>query len=156
MLSIPFALIGTVLGHLALGIDLSMPSFVGFASLAGVVVNNAILFLAFFQAEIKQGDYLSAAVDAVRARFRPVLLSSLTTFIGLLPIIFETSPHAQTLVPLVVAVAFGLLASTILVVFVFPSVMAIYFDFVDVEKWIEQREKNTSPDQTVTTPDVAS
>jgi hydrophobic/amphiphilic exporter-1 (mainly G- bacteria), HAE1 family len=139
MVSIPFALIGTILGHLLMGLDLSMPSMIGFASLAGVVVNNAILFLTFFESSIKDGDYKTAAVEAVRQRFRPVLLSSTTTFVGLLPIIFETSPQAQVLVPLVVSVAFGLLASTVLVVFVFPSALAIFFDFKDVNQWLKTR-----------------
>lgn len=141
MLTIPFALIGTILGHLGLGMNLSMPSLIGFASLAGVVVNNAILFLTFFESHIENGDYETAAVDAVSHRFRPVLLSSTTTFVGLLPIIFETSPQAQTLVPLVVAVAFGLLASFVLVVFVFPSALAIFFDFKNVDKWLKVRSE---------------
>ena len=127
MLSIPFALVGTIFGHLSMGLDISMPSLIGFASLSGVVVNNAILFVTFFIAEIREGDYLSAAVEAVRHRFRPVLLSSLTTFIGLMPIITETSPQAQVLVPLVVSVAFGLVSSTLLVLFVFPCILSIYF-----------------------------
>ena len=140
MLSIPFALIGTILGHYAMGLDISMPSFIGFASLAGIVVNNAILFLTFFEAEIEDGDYLTAAVEAVRHRFRPVVLSFSTTFAGLLPMLFETSPHAQVLVPLVASVAFGLLASTLLVIFVFPSILGIYFDVVDVRKWLGTRQ----------------
>ncbi len=146
MLSIPFALIGTIFGHFALGIDISMPSFIGFASLAGIVVNNAILFLTFFESEIEDGDYLNAAIDAVRHRFRPVVLSFATTFAGLMPMLFETSPQAQVLVPLVAAVAFGLLASTLLVIFVFPTVIGIYFDFVDVRKWRANRQghKNNS------------
>ncbi|SHI46083.1 Multidrug efflux pump subunit AcrB [Shimia gijangensis] len=139
MLSIPFALIGTIFGHFAMGLDISMPSFIGFASLAGVVVNNAILFLTFFEAEIEGDDYLTAAVEAVRHRFRPVVLSFSTTFAGLLPMLFETSPHAQVLVPLVTAVAFGLMASTLLVIFVFPSILGIYFDIVDVRKWLSKR-----------------
>ena len=143
MLSIPFALVGTVFGHLSMGLDISMPSLIGFASLSGVVVNNAILFVTFFIAEIREGDYLSAAVEAVRHRFRPVLLSSLTTFIGLMPIITETSPQAQVLVPLVVSVAFGLVSSTLLVLFVFPCILGIYFDFRDVGKW--RAEFDTKP-----------
>ncbi|MEL6573425.1 MAG: efflux RND transporter permease subunit [Pseudomonadota bacterium] len=145
MLSIPFALIGTILGHLAFGMDLSMPSLVGFASLAGIVVNNAILFLTFFQSNLRGDDYVAASLDAVRDRFRPILLSSSTTFIGLLPIIFETSPQVQTLVPLVVAVAFGLLAAMVLVVLVFPAVMSIYFDIFSVRKWMDQFEDAPDP-----------
>ena len=135
MIAIPFALIGVILGHYVLGISLSMPSFIGFASLAGVVVNNAILFVDFFEKHVENGDYEAAAIEAVRQRFRPVFLSSTTTFVGLLPVVFETSIAAQTIVPVVVSVAFGLLASMLLVIFVFPSIIGIYFDFMDVNKW---------------------
>jgi len=141
MVSIPFALIGTILGHWGLGLSLSMPSLIGFASLAGIVVNNAILFLTFFQSHLKGNDYVAASLDAVRDRFRPILLSSATTFVGLVPIILATSPQVQTLVPLVVSVAFGLLASMVLVVLVLPSILSIYFDWFSVRKWIEQFEK---------------
>ena len=138
MLSIPFAIIGVILGHLVVGIDLAMPSFVGFASLAGIVVNNAILFLTFFEMESEKSA-VKGAVEAVRHRFRPVLLSFLTTFVGLLPIVFETSPQAQTMVPLVTSVAFGLLSSTVLTIFVLPSALAIFFDWADLQKWRESR-----------------
>ncbi len=140
MLSIPFAIIGTVLGHMALGIDLAMPSFVGFASLAGIVVNNAILFLTFFEKAAGKHGALTAAVEAVSHRFRPVLLSFATTFVGLMPIVLETSPQAQTMVPLVVAVAFGLLSSTLLIIFVLPAALAIYFDYFDLQAWLRTRD----------------
>lgn len=136
MLSIPFALIGTILGHLGLGMDLSMPSMIGFASLSGIVVNNAILFLTFFQSHLEGDDYIGASLNAVRDRFRPILLSTSTTFIGLVPIISDSSPQVQTLVPLVVSVAFGLLASMVLVVLVFPAILSIYFDVFSVRGWI--------------------
>ncbi|WP_299935003.1 efflux RND transporter permease subunit [uncultured Pelagimonas sp.] len=138
MLSIPFALIGTILGHWALGIDMSMPSLIGFASLAGIVVNNAILFLTFFQTHLKGDDYIGASLDAVRARFRPILLSTSTTFAGLVPLILDKSPQVQTMVPMVASVAFGLLASMLLVLLVFPSLMSIYFDMFSVRKWVGQ------------------
>ncbi|MEO1641403.1 MAG: efflux RND transporter permease subunit, partial [Pseudomonadota bacterium] len=150
LVSIPFALIGTILGHWGLGMDLSMPSLIGFASLAGIVVNNAILFLTFFQTNLEGDDYIAASLDAVRDRFRPILLSSATTFVGLLPIIFDSSPQVQTLVPLVVAVAFGLLAAMVLVVLILPSVLSIYFDLFSVRAWMDQFEdeddRATSPD----------
>ncbi len=140
MISIPFALIGVILAHGALGMDISMPSLIGFASLAGIVVNNAILFLTFFQSHLPDGDYVRASVNAVGDRFRPILLSSSTTFVGLLPIVFDTSPQMQNLVPLVVSVAFGVLASMVLVVFVFPSLLSIYFDVVSVKSWRDKFE----------------
>ena len=145
MLSIPFAIIGVILGHLVVGIDLAMPSFVGFASLAGIVVNNAILFLTFFEMESEESA-AEGAIEAVRHRFRPVLLSFSTTFVGLLPIIFETSPQAQTMVPLVTAVAFGLMSSTILTIFVLPSALTIYFDCADLKKWRDSRAYADNPE----------
>lgn len=146
MLSIPFALIGAIFGHVALGMDMSMPSFIGFASLAGVVVNNAILFMTFFETHIKGRDHLSAAIDALDQRFLPVLLSSSTTFIGLMPIIMETSPQTATVVPATVSMAFGLLASMLLVMLVFPSIIAIYFDWADVTKWLATGTKTEFDD----------
>ncbi|WP_299744230.1 efflux RND transporter permease subunit [uncultured Tateyamaria sp.] len=147
MLSIPFAIIGVILGHMIVGIDLAMPSFVGFASLAGIVVNNAILFLTFFEMESEESA-MEGAIEAVRHRFRPVLLSFTTTFVGLLPIIFETSPQAQTMVPLVTAVAFGLLSSTLLTIFVLPSALTMYFDWANLQKWRDSRAYADRPEPT--------
>ena len=144
MLSIPFALIGTILGHWGMGIDLAMPSFIGFASLAGIVVNNAILFLSFFQTHLKGDNHAAAALDAVRERFRPILLSTGTTVVGLLPLIADSSPQVQVMVPLVVSVAAGLTASMILVVLVLPSLLTIYFDIFSVSRWISRFD--ASPD----------
>lgn len=146
MTAIPFALIGVILGHLVVGIDMSMPSLIGFASLAGIVVNNAILFVAFFEEHAKGGDHVAAAVEAMRRRFRPVVLASTTTFIGLLPVVFETSPSLVTIVPVVVSVAFGVLASLLLVVLVFPSVLAAYFDVADVDRWIAGNTSHPEPE----------
>ena len=139
MLSIPFTFIGMILGHILIGVDVAMPSFVGFASLAGIVVNNAILFVTFFEQSVRERSVEEAVVDAVSQRFRAVFLSFSTTFLGLMPIVFETSVHAQTMVPLVTAVAFGLLSSTVLSIFVLPAALTIYFDFFDVERWRAKR-----------------
>ncbi|MGX9356671.1 efflux RND transporter permease subunit [Roseobacteraceae bacterium S113] len=146
MTSIPFALIGVILGHLVMGMDLSMPSLIGFASLSGVVVNNAILFVGFFEREAAQMGHVDAAVEAVRHRFRPVVLASSTTFIGLIPIAFDTSPSLVAIVPVVVSVAFGVLASLFLVVLVFPAVLAIYFDFANLERWLGSNHQSLSPE----------
>lgn len=140
MTAIPFALIGAILGHWAMGLNLSMPSFIGFASLAGIVVNNAILFLAFFQTHVKDEDHVSAALEAVRNRFRPVLLSTATTVAGLVPIISDASPQVQVLSPLVVSVASGLLASMLLVALVLPAVLSVYFDLFSLRRWMARFE----------------
>ena len=141
MIAIPFALIGSIGGHWVMGLDISMSSMIGFVSLAGIVVNNSILYLTFFQTHLHDEDYVSASILAVQERFRPVVLSTMTTFAGLLPIIFDTSPEVATLVPLVVAVAFGLLASMTLILLVFPSVLSIYFDLACARTWQARFER---------------
>ncbi len=130
MLAIPLALIGVIWGHLAMGLEVSMPSMIGFASLAGIVVNDSILLVTFIKIRVDEGhDVVEAAKLASRGRFRPVLLTSLTTIAGLLPLLFETSLQAQVLVPLVTSLAFGLLASTVLVLILLPALYAILHDF---------------------------
>ncbi|MEE8506162.1 MAG: efflux RND transporter permease subunit [Kiloniellales bacterium] len=130
MLAIPFALIGVVWGHLLMGLDLSMPSMLGYAALAGIVVNDSILLVTFIKMRAAEGMAIErAACQASRNRFRPVLLTSLTTIAGLLPLLFERSLQAQVLVPLVTSLAFGLMASTVLVLIVIPALYAILHDF---------------------------
>jgi multidrug efflux pump subunit AcrB len=127
---IPFAFVGAVIGHLLMGLDFTMPSMLGFVALAGVVVNNSILLVNFIKHF--HGDTQSvpaAAARASRARFRAILLTSLTTVMGLLPMLTETSLQAQILVPLVTSLAFGLIASTVLVLFLVPAVYSILDDF---------------------------
>ncbi len=127
---IPLGLIGVVWGHLLMGLDLSMPSIVGFASLAGVVVNDSILLVHFIKIRRSQGiSPVEAAKIASRERFRAVLLTSLTTIAGLLPLMLEQSLQAQVLVPLVTSLSFGLIASTALVLFVVPVLYSIFDDF---------------------------
>jgi len=135
MFAIPFALIGTILGHWGMGLDMSMASLVGFASLGGIVVNNTILFITFFQTHVKGDDYVQAGLEALRSRFRPIVLSTATTIAGLVPLILDTSPHVETLASIAVSVAFGLFASVVMVALVFPSLVAIYFDMFSVRSW---------------------
>ncbi len=130
MASIPVGLVGVVIGHLAMGLELSMPSLVGFVSLAGVVVNNAIVLVVFIKIRRARGEAAEAAArGASRERFRPVLLTSLTTVAGVLPLLMETSLQAQVLVPLVTSLAFGLAASTFQVLFLVPALYCIVDDY---------------------------
>ncbi len=129
MLAIPFAAIGVVVGHALLGLDLSMPSALGAAALAGIVVNDSILLVMFVKRNVSAGESpVDAACHASRQRFRAVLLTSLTTIAGMLPLLFERSLQAQVLIPLVASLVFGLLASTILVLIMVPSAYAILTD----------------------------
>ena len=130
MLVIPTALIGVVFGHMALGLDLTMPSIIGMASLFGVVVNDSILLVVFIREERLEGmPVLEAAKQAARARFRPILLTTLTTIAGLTPLLLEKSMQAQVLIPLAASLAFGLATATIAALFLVPAVYVILDDF---------------------------
>lgn len=130
MLTIPLAFLGVIWGHVLMGYDISMPSLVGGASLAGIVVNNSILLVQFIKEHVARGmNVLQAAGQASRDRFRAILLSAVTTVAGILPLLAETSTQAQTLKPLVIAVAFGLATSTLLVLLLLPALYAMLADF---------------------------
>lgn len=130
MVVIPFALIGAIFGHMAMGLDFSMPSMLGFVALAGVVVNNSILLVSFIKVHHQEeGTVAKAAALASRKRFRAIFLTSLTTIAGLLPILTETSLQAQIMIPLVASLTFGLTASAVVVLFVVPAFYSILDDF---------------------------
>ena len=130
MLVIPSALIGVVFGHMALNLDLTMPSIVGMASLFGVVVNDSILLVIFIRDARAQGrPVATAAKQAGRARFRPILLTSFTTIAGLTPLLLEKSLQAQILIPLAASIAFGLTVATLVALFIVPAIYCILNDF---------------------------
>lgn len=129
MLVIPLSLPGAIFGHMAMGLDFSMPSMLGFIALAGVVVNNSILLVDFVKHEHTGATSVSqAAARAARARFRAIFLTTTTTTAGLLPILTETSLQAQILIPLVASLVFGLLSASVVVLFVLPAIYAILDD----------------------------
>lgn len=129
MMAIPFAFVGVVWGHLLMGMPLSSQSVFGLISIAGVVVNDSILLMVFLNTARGSGaGHLEAARTASRDRFRAVLLTSATTIAGLFPIMFETSRHAQTLVPVAASIVFGLAASTVLVLIIIPAIYAALND----------------------------
>ena len=127
---IPTALIGVVFSHIALGLDLTLPSIIGMASLFGVVVNDSILLVVFIRDERAQGiPVMQAARHAALARFRPILLTSITTIAGLTPLLMEKSLQAQILIPLAASLAFGLMAATLIALFMVPAIYCILDDF---------------------------
>ena len=125
MAIIPFSLVGALLGHWALGIDLTILSLFGLFGLSGIVVNNAIILVSFYREQRERGLAIDAALnEAVVQRVRAVLLTSLTTIGGLLPLLFETSLQAQFLIPMATSIAFGLGGSTLLVLLVTPALLS--------------------------------
>ncbi|MCR9120471.1 MAG: efflux RND transporter permease subunit, partial [bacterium] len=142
MAAIPLALIGVIWGHLLTGNALSIPSVLGFVSLAGVVVNDSILLVLFLKQEHAAGSEVEdSARQASRLRFRAILLTSATTIAGLTPLLFETSRQAQVLIPLAVSVCFGLLSSTILVLIAIPAAYVALADFGLISKTKHKTEE---------------
>ena len=129
LINIPLALIGVIWGHKLMGLEITLPSIIGFVSLSGIVVNDSILLVEFVKRRSLEGMTLHAAAgQAVRDRFRAIFLTSVTTVAGMLPLLTETSLQAQVLVPLVASVVFGMISSTLLLLLVLPSAYAIMED----------------------------
>jgi multidrug efflux pump subunit AcrB len=126
MCIIPFGFVGAILGHMVMGFHLTIISMIGLLGLAGILVNDSIILVSQIDSRLREGDDLAtAAVGASRDRLRAVLLTSLTTIGGLTPLLFETSRQAQFLIPMAVTIVFGLMAATILVLILVPSLVGI-------------------------------
>ena len=121
LLAIPFGAVGAIFGHIIMDITPSFFSFFGLLALTGVVVNDSLVMVDFTNVKRREG---ASAYDAVihsgASRFRPILLTSMTTFVGLIPLIFESSIQAQTLIPMAVSLAFGILFATVITLFLIP------------------------------------
>ena len=134
MLTIPFGAVGAIGGHLLMGYDLSMISLFGIIALSGVVVNDSLVLIVAANAYRKQEKRspFEAICLAGARRFRPILLTSLTTFFGLLPMISETSSQARFLIPMAISLGFGILFATIVVLLLVP---AFYLIVEDMRHW---------------------
>ncbi len=130
MAAIPFGLVGAIVGHLVMGIDLTILSLFGIFGLSGIVVNDSIILVSFYHHLRGSGMGLFQALEeAACQRLRAVLLTSLTTIAGLLPLLFETSLQAKFLIPMAVSIAFGLFFATALVLLVIPALLYVYEDW---------------------------
>jgi multidrug efflux pump subunit AcrB len=120
-LLIPFGMIGVSLGHWALDAQISLFSILGIIALIGILVNDALVFVAAYNQYLKDGMQVEEAIyTAGISRFRPILLTSVTTIAGLAPLILNKSFQAQFLIPMAISVAFGLLSTTIIILFILP------------------------------------
>lgn len=129
MSAIPFGLVGAILGHLIMNMELTIMSVFGIVALSGVVVNDNLVLVDFINRQRdKGGDILQAAKIAGISRFRPILLTSLTTFAGLTPLILETSVQAKFLIPMAVSLAFGVMFATMISLLLVPSLYLILHD----------------------------
>ncbi|MGB1031510.1 MAG: efflux RND transporter permease subunit, partial [Flavobacteriales bacterium] len=121
---IPFGLIGVIVGHWVFGAQISLFSILGVIALIGILVNDSLVFVAAYNGYLKQGLRLKEAIyEAGLSRFRPIVLTSVTTIAGLAPLIFEKSFQAQFLIPMAISVAFGLLFITMIILVLLPVIL---------------------------------
>ncbi|MBL1432992.1 MAG: efflux RND transporter permease subunit [Gammaproteobacteria bacterium] len=129
IIAIPFGLIGVVVGHVVLGLQLQFLSLIGFLALAGIVVNDSLILIDFVKKRRADGiERIEAIIDAGRVRTRPILLTSITTFLGVSPLIFFSTGQTKILAPMAVSLGFGLLFATILILLVLPCFYLIADD----------------------------
>ncbi len=129
MSAIPFGVVGAIWGHLLIGEMLSFGSFLGVVALSGVVVNDSLVLIDFINRSRRSGSpVLEAVQQGGRHRLRPIVLTSLTTFVGLVPMVFETSIHAGVVIPVATSLAFGSLFATLVTLFLVPVTYSILED----------------------------
>ena len=129
MSAIPFGLVGAVIGHILLGFDLSMLSMFGIVALTGVVVNDSLIMIDLINRERRAGIEIHQVIrDSATRRFRPIMLTTLTTFCGLIPMMLEKSLQARFLIPMAVSLAFGVLFATMITLLLVPSLYMILED----------------------------
>ena len=129
MMAIPFGLIGAFVGHWVMGMQITILSLFGIVALSGIVVNDSLILIDFINRAVRGGeDILTAVVESGKARFRPVLLTSLTTIAGLFPLLLERSFQAQFLIPMAISISFGLLFATVLTLLYVPAIYLIIED----------------------------
>ena len=131
MSAIPFGIVGAVMGHLVMGFELSIISMMGIIALSGVVVNDSLVLIDAANGFRREGqDAKTAIINAGARRMRPILLTSFTTFFGLMPMIFETSPQARFLIPMAISLGFGVLFATAIVLVLVPALYIIIEELV--------------------------
>jgi multidrug efflux pump subunit AcrB len=132
---IPFGLVGAIIGHIILGKAVSVLSICGIIALAGVVVNDSLIMVDFVNRAKKEGlSLMDSVFTAGTERFRAIILTSLTTFMGLMPIVFERSLQAQIVIPMAISLAFGILFATVITLLLVPSLYLVLDDIMKVFK----------------------
>jgi multidrug efflux pump subunit AcrB len=146
MVAIPFGMVGAVVGHLIMGYSLSVISMFGVVALSGVVVNDSLVLVDFANRRRSQQVPAYEAVHAAAIhRFRPIMLTTLTTFGGLAPMIFETSRQARFLIPMAISLGFGILFATVITLVLVP---AFYLIVEDMKRWAAMLFKRPSGEKT--------
>ncbi|AUM11287.1 efflux RND transporter permease subunit [Ketobacter alkanivorans] len=149
MFAIPFGIIGALVGHLVVGMDVTLWSLVGMIAVSGIVVNDNLVLVDFMNRNKERGiDLMESIRRAGAARFRPIMLTSLTTFGGLVPLMLETSLQAQFLIPMAISIAFGVLFATLVSLILVPATYHILYDvnlsIKDVARFFSGEKKAAS------------
>ena len=146
MSAIPFGIIGAFLGHFFLGIPVGLLSMFGIIGLSGVVVNDGLVMIDFVNELYRKGKSMKdAVVEGAMARFRPILLTSITTFLGVSPIILEKSLQAQFLIPMAVSLGFGILFATVILMLLVPAMAMLQYN---ITGWFSRKfGSNSAPVQ---------
>jgi multidrug efflux pump subunit AcrB len=144
MSAIPFGFIGALIGHVLLGYNLNIITMFGVVALSGVVVNDSLVLLVTanrWRDLNPGGTALEAMANAGRRRFRPIMLTSITTFCGLSPMIFESSIQAKFLVPMAISIGFGILFATFVILLIVPALYIVADDFHRWAKILTQSDE---------------
>ncbi len=124
---IPFGFVGALIGHIVMGLNLSMLSLFGITALSGIVINDSLVLIHFINERRREGVPMEEAIwEGGKARFRPILLTSVTTFLGVLPLILERSTQAQFLIPMAVSLGVGVLFATVILMMLVPALMMLH------------------------------
>jgi multidrug efflux pump subunit AcrB len=145
---IPFGFIGVGWGHFIHDFQLSMFSYFGMIALIGILVNDSLVFISKFNTNLKSGEKFDKALTITgMSRFRPILLTSVTTIAGLAPLIFEKQLQAQFLIPMAIAIAYGLIMATLLTLVFLPALLKIINKIRFIKEWVFSGEKLNSEDR---------
>ncbi|MEL6182244.1 MAG: efflux RND transporter permease subunit, partial [Myxococcota bacterium] len=138
MSAIPFGAVGAILGHLMMGYSLSIMSMMGLVALSGIVVNDSLVLIVTVNQLRSEGhDVMTAVSEGSMSRFRPIILTSLTTFFGLMPMIAETSVQARFLIPMAISLGFGVIFATFIILILVPSGYMILEDGHSAARWVK-------------------
>jgi multidrug efflux pump subunit AcrB len=142
MAALPFSVVGAILGHMLMDYSLSTISWMGMIALSGVVINDALILIVFANEQRAQGLGAYAAIHKAGVRrFRPILLTTLTTFGGLAPMIFENSRQARFMIPMAISLGYGLLFATMITLILVPSLYMILEDIRGLKRFIGFHEQ---------------
>mgnify|MGYP006355652459 FL=1 len=132
---IPFGIVGAVIGHGIMGYPLSMMSIFGIIALSGIIVNDSLLLVDFVNQSVKNGElsYEEAIIQAGQRRFRAIFLTTVTTFLGILPMTLESSIQATNMIPMAISLTFGEIFGTTITLLLIPC---LYMIVIDIRRWL--------------------